>query len=178
MKRELKTSADVKSIINILLNQVLEKENYDLKVEAEVHFDECEPTEDGYIMGNATFLPWGADAFNVMQEFLENTVSADYISVELNIHNLQEPVEEATRFKREITEEIVREHFNLTFSALDDSRSAGAFYVGDNGAYMCDYMDITKEEAEMILVNWAEAFTSDAFIAHEYRGNCMMIHIS
>jgi hypothetical protein len=123
-------------------------------------------------------MPWGADAFQCMQTMLESTVQDDYISIELNIENLQEPAEPSKPTYILITEDNVREHFNMTFNLLDDSRSAGAFYVGDNGAYMCDYMDITPDEATLLTEAWEQAFTRDSFITTEYRGNCLMIHIS
>jgi hypothetical protein len=178
MKSNLKSEADVKNIINILLNQVLDKENYELRVHGEIHFEECEPEELGYVIGSFTFQPWGADAFQCMQTMLENVVQDDYISIELDIENMQEPVEPCKPVYSSITEDNVREHFNRTFSLLDDSRSAGAFYVGDNGAYMCDYMDITPDEVAVITEAWKQAFTGDSFITNEYRGNCLMIHIS
>ena len=178
MKSTLNTQADVKSLINILLNQVLDKENYNLTVEGEIHFDECEPDEEGYLIGSFKFIPWGADAFQCMQSLFENTVETDYISIDVTVHNLQEPVEATAPPKKDVTEDNVRTVFNETFLMLDTARSAGAMYVGDNGAYMLDYMDITEAERNTIVAVWTEAFTRDSFIYNEYRGNCMMLHIS
>lgn len=179
MNTVLNTQADVKELINILLNQVLDKENYDMKVEGEIHFDECEPDEEGYVIGNFTFVPWGADAFQVMQSLFENTVEADYISIDVTVHNMQAPIEKTAPPKRDVTEDNVRDVFNESFQTLDNCRSAGAMYVGDNGAYMMDYMDITEAEQNTIIAFWEEAFTRDSFIHHNYDGNGnMILHIS
>jgi len=175
MKTVLNTKASVKSLVNILLNQVLDKENYDLKVEGEIHFDECEPDEPGYVMGNFTFLPWGADAFQCMQSLLETTVDENYISIEVTVHNIQEPIEEP---KLAVTEDNVRTTFDETFKTLDEARSAGSMYVGDNGAFMLDYMDVTEEERNTIVAFWEKSFTRDSFIHHKYDGNNMILHIS
>lgn len=179
MKTILNTAADVRRINSILLDQVMEKQNYDIKVHCNICYVECEPGDAGYDMGSCTFLPWGADAYNVMTEFFENTVSEDYINLELTIDNLQEPVVEAAFYKRRpITEDNVREFFNVTFSYLDDAKSAGAVYVGDNGAYILDYIDITQEQAEKILTQCREAFGGDSCIGLGYHDNCFQIHIS
>jgi hypothetical protein len=85
----LTTSGEVKELVNRLLNQVLDKENYEMIVNCSVHFDECEPGDCGYVLAKTTFYPWGADAFQVMQEFLENTVSCNYISVEVHVENIK-----------------------------------------------------------------------------------------
>jgi hypothetical protein len=58
----------------------------------------------------------------------------------------------------EFNEDNVREHFNTTFSKLDDCKSAGSMYVGDNGSYILRYLDITELEQDMILSYWKEAY--------------------
>lgn len=176
MKQVLTNAAEVKSLIDILLNQVLDKENYDLKVHGEIHFDECEPDEEGYVMGKFSFFPWGADAFQTMQHMLEQTVQDNYISIELFIENLQTPVEATKPHLREITEDNVRAFFNESFSGLDEVRTAGSMYVGDNGAFIVDYLDVSDGEKAGLVVLWESAFGKNSFTTIQYNGG-MQLHL-
>lgn len=88
MKTELKTTEDVQALEKILLNQVLDKTNYDLAVVCEIHFDECEPTEEGYVVGKMEFFPWGADAFDTMENILRTTVQPKYMSIAVEVKNM------------------------------------------------------------------------------------------
>lgn len=88
MKKELKTEADVGALEEILLNQVLDKQNYGIVVSCEIHFDECEPTEEGYIVGKMEFFPWGADAFDTMENILRATVQPEYMSISVTVSNM------------------------------------------------------------------------------------------
>jgi hypothetical protein len=178
MQRTINSPLAAKSITSIILDQVMEKQNYDLKVHCKICFVECDPGEPGYDMGVCTFIPWGADAFQVMQGFIENTVDPNYIHLDITIENLQDPVKEVEFYKRRpVTEDNVRGFFNLTFSYLDKARSAGAIYVGDNGAYILDYLDVTQEECDKLREQWLEAFGPNCSYSHKYQERSFQIHI-
>lgn len=181
MNVTLNTQEEVRKLVNILLNQVLDKENYDMKVHVKICFVECEEDEPGYDMGSCTFIPWGADAFNVMQEFFENTVSPDYINLIVDVENIQEPIQETAEINKQVTqvtEENVRKLFNETFTNLDTARTAGSMYVGDNGAFLLDYLDVTEGEKAGLVARWTQEFGPNSFVTVQYNGNCLQIHIS
>ena len=50
-----------------------------------------------------------------------------------------------------ITEDNIRDTFNWTFSQLDENRSAGAMFVGDNGCFLLRYFDITDTERDFLI---------------------------
>ena len=145
---ELKTTEDVKAILAVLLNQVLDKQNYDLVVAGEIHFEECEPDELGYVVGSFSFSPWGADAFDCMENMISKTVQENYMSIVLNVTNVQIELEER-----------VRDYFNETFKGLDEARSAGTIYVGDNGECIARYLDVDAQQLADIIANWERDFS-------------------
>ena len=63
-------------------------------------------------------------------------------------------------FQLEVTEEHVRDTFNWTFSQLDDCRSAGTMYVGDNGCFLLRYYDISEKETAFLVQSIQKCFST------------------
>lgn len=82
---------------------------------------------------------------------------------ELLTFNLENDTDVILAFPKEVEflclkEDEVREHFNITFAKLDECRSAGSMYVGDNGAYILQYLDVNEVERTMITAYWKDAY--------------------
>ena len=166
LKVELKNEADVKAVLATLLHQVLDKQNYELVVAGEIHFDECEPTEEGYVVGSFSFHPWGADAFDCMENIITKTVQPAYMSIALTVEGLQATFEEE-----------VREAFDTSFAKLDDCKSAGSMYVGDNGAFILQYLDTTEDEQNMVWDYLKETFAAKHAMQKNPNGSTMLVEI-
>lgn len=60
----------------------------------------------------------------------------------------------------ENNEEYARAEYNKIFSLLDDTKSAGSFYIGDNGCFMLEFLEINNAELEMLKAALLDSFES------------------
>lgn len=58
-------------------------------------------------------------------------------------------------------EDYAREQFNRAFRLLDEYKSAGSFYVGDNGCYLMEFLDVSLAETDKLRKQLETVFNSD-----------------
>jgi hypothetical protein len=163
---ELKTETDVNVAIAAILEQIMDKLNYEMAVTAVIHFEEIDPQDIGYVVGTMHFHPWGADAFECMEESIRRVVSPDHMSIALTVENMQST-----------QEEDVHEAFNRTFNKLDDCRSAGTVYVGGNGGYILRYLDVNSAERDVIWNDLKDEFAENHCLRKTTDGNNLDVEI-
>jgi hypothetical protein len=163
---ELKTETDVNVMINTILDQVMNQQNYDMVVDCVIHFEECEPQDIGYVIGTLQFNPWGADAFEVMESCIRKVVSPDFMSIAITVNNVQISFEDE-----------VRALFNSTFTKLDENKSAGSMYVGDNSCFILQYLDTTEDEQNMIWEDLKTVLAAKHCMQKNPNGSTLLVEI-
>jgi hypothetical protein len=85
---------------------------------------------------------------------------------------------EFTPWEAELSpEDRMREIFNLTFASLDDCKSAGSFYTGDNGAFILQYLDTTEAEQEVVWNILKDKLAAKHCMQKTRQGSTMLVEI-
>ena len=74
-------------------------------------------------------------------------------------------------------EDRVRAYFNDTFKDLDECRSAGTVYVGDNGECIVRYLDVEVQQLADILASWGEQFPTEMITVYRTDDNSADVSI-
>lgn len=94
-------------------------------------------------------------------------------------HNYMFRIEllEFTAIVEQSLEDKVREIFNLSFAELDDCKSAGSFYTGDNGAFILQYLDTTEDEQDTIWNILKDNLAAKHCMQKTPQGSSMLVEI-
>ena len=118
----------------------------------------------------------GAEEFDLLEEYISGLYNL-YSDQDLHpVLRIKVKGYSMERVVWKVTEENVRKEFNLAFCQLDPSRSAGSMYVGDNGTYILEFLDIEEEEKNMIIA-WFLAGFKDISLSDQFINDTLMLHI-
>ncbi len=118
----------------------------------------------------------GAEEFDLLEEYVSGLLAMHLehgldpvLRVKVKGYSIEQTL-------LEVNEENLRKEFDSVFSQLEECRSSGSIYIGDNGTYLLEFLDITEKEKNMIITWFTERF-KNIQLTKRFFGRTLLLHI-
>ena len=74
-------------------------------------------------------------------------------------------------------EDNIRETFNSSFSLLQEAKSAGSIYAGDNGCYILEFLDVNEREQCLVLNYLEKHLSASHCLTPYYKENSLQVFV-